>query len=160
MTVTDPKVYKANGIYFHMGLLASVLSAAVLGMILLLFAHHWIVKAVGLALCPSAIYYFRYLLQNSEIEISIAPEGILYTGIRKTGLKIRTYKERLRWDEIKRVHIEQPEKGPIKIQTARGSLPFWNADNPAVNAEIIRELDKYITTEKVRAGQPNRPYAD
>jgi hypothetical protein len=157
MTVTDPKVYKVNGIYFHMGLLACVLSFAVVSMIIFMYAHHWIVKAVTLVLCPSAIYYLRYLLQNSEIEISIAPEGIIYTGIRKSGLKMKKYQDRLRWDEIKNIHIEQPEKGPIKIQTTHGSLPFWNAEDPDVNTEIIRELNKYMRTEKKLAEQPNKP---
>ena len=160
MTLTDPKVYKANGIYFHMGLLVCVLSFAVLSMIIFMYARHWIVKTVTLVLCPSAIYYLRYLLLNSEIEISIAPEGIIYTGIEKTGLKIKKYEDTLRWNEIKNVHIEQPEKGPIEIQTTHGSLPFWNAENPNVNTEIIRELNKYITTEKKRSEKPNQPDTD
>ena len=160
MTVTDPKVYKANGIYFHMSLLAFGLSFAVLSMIIFMFANHWIVKTVTLMLCPSAIYYIRYLVQNSEIEIRIAPEGIIYTGIEKTGLKIKKYEDRLRWNEIKNIHIEQPEKGPIIIQTTHGSLPFWNAENPSVNTEIIREMNKYITTERKHAEQPNQPDTD
>jgi len=160
MTVTDPKVYKANGIYFHMSLLACGLSFAVLSMIIFMFANHWIVKTVTLMLCPSAIYYIRYLVQNSEIEIRIAPEGIIYTGIEKTGLKIRKYEDRLRWNEIKNIHIEQPEKGPIIIQTTHGSLPFWNAEDPNVNTEIIRELNKYMMTEKKREEQPDKPDTD
>ena len=159
MTVADPKVYKANGIYFHMSLLACGLSFAVLSMIIFMFANHWIVKTVTLMLCPSAIYYIRYLVQNSEIEIRIAPEGIIYTGIEKAGLKIKKYEDRLRWNEIKNIHIEQPEKGPIIIQTTHGSLPFWNVENPSVNTEIIREMNKYITTEKKHA-EPNQPDTD
>jgi hypothetical protein len=160
MTVTGPKVYKANGIYFHMSLLACVLSFAVVSMIIFMYAHHWIVKAVTLVLCPSAIYYLRYLLQNSEIEISIAPEGIIYTGIERTGLRMKKNEDKLRWNEIQNIHIERPEKGPIRIQTAHGSLPFWNAEDPNVNTEIIRELNKYMTTEMKRAGQPSKPDMD
>ena len=160
MPSTDPKVYKASGIYQHMSFLAFVLSFAVLSMIIFMFAHHWLVRAVTLMLCPSTIYYLRYILRNSEIEISIGPEGIIYTGIEKRGLKIKRYEDRLRWNEIKSIHMEQPEKGPIQIQTTHGSLLFWNAEDPTVNTEIIRELNNYITAEKRHAGQPNQPVTD
>ncbi len=127
-----------------MGFLAFVLSFAIVSLIIFMFARHWLIKAVTLILCPSAIYYLRYLLRNSEIEISIGPEGITYSGGEKTGLKIKKYDDKLSWNEIRNVHIEEPEKGPIKIQTTRGFLPFWNAENPQMNTESIRELNKYI----------------
>jgi len=154
---TDPKIYKASGLPLQINLLAVVSSVAVISIIMFIFGHHWLVKTINLILCLSALYYLRYFKQNSEIKLRITPEGLFYTGFRRSGLKITKYDDKLQWTEIKDVYIEQPEKGPVQIQTTRGSRPFWNAEKPEINTDIIRELNKYIKKEMNAAEQNAQP---
>ena len=153
----DQHIYKSHG-YFLIGKLITYSACvAVLCMIFVIFGHHWITKTYNLLLVISSVLYLRYLKQNSEVKLSFGPEGFLYTGIRRSGLKITTYEEKLQWDKINNIFIGHPEKGPIQIETKRGSLLFWNAENPSVNTEIMSELRKYIKTGNHAAEHSNQP---